>query len=192
MKRIPNFPNTFSHVTNTYLHTYYSILDTMISSMSQPPESASISYSFIIQMIPHHQAAIQMSENLLHYTTNIPLQNIALQIIEEQTKSIENMVQIQSECQSFINSKQDLALFQRKIHQIMHIMFFEMKNAPVFNQINLDFIYEMIPHHEGAVKMSETTLQYSICPKLKPILTSIISSQEKGIAKMQYLLQCIE
>ncbi|MCX4267037.1 MAG: DUF305 domain-containing protein [Lachnospiraceae bacterium] len=192
MKDIPNFPTALSNVTHTYLQTYDSILNKMISSMSQTSQTDSISYSFILQMIPHHQAAIQMSENLLRYTTNIPLQNIALQIIEEQTKNIENMQQIQFQSQTFTNSKQDLSLFHRKLRQIMHIMFFEMKHAPILNQINTDFIYEMIPHHEGAVKISETTLQYPICPKLKPLLTSIISSQEKSISKMQYLLQCIE
>lgn len=183
---------TFSNVTNTYLNTYHTILDEMIQGMTEAKLSDSISYNFTIQMIPHHRAAIQMSKNLLNYTTNIPLQNIALQIISEQTKSIENMLQIQSHCKSLTNSKQDLYLYQRRMNQVMHMMFFEMENARSTNQINADFIREMIPHHEGAVKMSENTLQYEICPELKPILEAIITSQEKGIAQMQYLLQCME
>ncbi len=51
----------------------------------------SISYNFIVQMIPHHQAAIDMSRNILQYTTCVALQDIAMGIVEEQTKSIENM-----------------------------------------------------------------------------------------------------
>jgi len=187
-----NPSNSFSNVTNLYLNTYQSILDEMIQGMTEAKLSDSISHNFIVQMIPHHRAAIQMSKNILNYTTNIPLQNIALQIITEQTKSIENMLQIQSHCKSFTNSSQDLYLYQRRINQIMHMMFFEMENARSTNQINADFIREMIPHHEGAVKMSEDTLQYKICPELKPILEAIISSQERGIAQMQYLLQCME
>jgi len=187
-----NSANLFSNVTNTYLSAYHSILNEMIEGMTQVQLSESISYNFIIQMIPHHRAAIQMSKNLLNYTTNIPLQNIALQIISEQTKSIENMLAIQSDCKSLTNTKQDLYLFQRRMNQVMHMMFFEMENARSTNQINADFIREMIPHHEGAVKMSENTLQYTICPALKPIIEAIITSQEKGIAQMQYLLQCIE
>lgn len=187
-----NSTNIFSNVTITYLNTYQSILDEMIQSMTQVDLNNSISYNFIIQMIPHHRAAIQMSKNLLNYTTNIPLQNIALQIISEQTKSIKNMLQIQTQCQHFTNTQQDLYLFQRRMNQVMHMMFFEMENARSTNQINADFIREMIPHHEGAVKMSENTLQYKICPELKPILETIITSQEKEITQMQYLLQCIE
>lgn len=187
-----NSSDIFSNVTTTYLNTYHSILDEMIQSMTQADLGNSISYNFIIQMIPHHHAAIQISKNLLNYTINIPLQNIALQIIRDQTKSMKDMLQIQSSCELLTNTKQDLYLFQRRMNQVMHMMFFEMENVRTTNQINADFIREMIPHHEGAVKMSENALQYEICPELKPILEAILTSQEKGIAQMQYLLQCIE
>ena len=39
-------------------------------------------------MIPYHEAAIEMSKNILQYTAFIPLQNIAQGIIEKQTQSI--------------------------------------------------------------------------------------------------------
>lgn len=187
-----NSTHIFSNVTTAYLNTFHSILNEMIQEMTEAKLINNISYNFIIQMIPHHRAAIQISNNILKYTTNIPLQNIALNLINEQTKSIENMLQIQPHCKSITNSQQDLYLYQRKMNQIMHMMFFEMENAHTTNQINTDFIREMIPHHEGAVKMSENTLQYKICSELKPILEAIITSQEKGIAQMQYLLQCME
>ena len=187
-----NSSTLFSNITNTYLHTYHSILKEMRQAITQANLSDSISYNLITQMLPHHHAAIQMAKNILNYTTNIPLQDIALQIISEQTKHIENMLQIQSQCQSFTNSKQDLYLFQRRINQITHIMFFEMETAFTTNQINADFIHEITPHHEGAIQMSKNALQYEICPELIPILETIITSKEKEITQINYLLQCIE
>ena len=80
-----------SIVTDKYLTCFNNILDQMIQQMNSAQLSNSISYNFIVQMIPHHKAAIEMSCNLLQYTTLVPLQEIALNIIEEQTKSIENM-----------------------------------------------------------------------------------------------------
>ena len=53
----------------------------MIQQMNSAQLSNSISYNFIVQMIPHHKAAIEMSCNLLQYTTLVPLQEIALNII---------------------------------------------------------------------------------------------------------------
>lgn len=67
-----------------------------------------------------------------------------------------------------------------------------LQHACTTNRIICDLTREMIPHHEGAVKMSEATLHSQICPELIPILESIITSQKKGIVEMQDLLQDLE
>ena len=179
-----------SNVTKDYLTEFHCILDKMIHGMTSAPLSDSISHNFIVQMIPHHQAAIEMSRNLLKYTTCIPLQNIAEQIVEEQTKSIDNMRAIEASCTACKNTSQDLYCYQHKMEQIMKVMFTDMGYARVSNDINNNFMREMIPHHRGAVEMSETTLKYQICPQLVPVLDAIITSQKRGIAQMQALLNC--
>lgn len=181
-----------SHVTQRYLDAYYSILNEMICGMTQAELSDSISYNFIVQMVPHHRAAIEMSENLLQYTTNIPLQDIALQIIEEQTKSIENMQQIKKCCNRRNSTRRELCQYQAEMNRILQNMFSRMRNARVVNSINVNFMNEMIPHHEGAISMSETTLQYEICPELVPILEAIITSQRRGVKQMKGLLKEME
>lgn len=180
-----------SNVTKDYLSEFHCILDTMIKEMTSAELSDSISHNFIIQMIPHHEAAIRMSENLLKYTTFIPLQDIALQIISEQTKSIADMQKAECVCRKLINSDQDICLYERRTDQIMNHMFGEMETACSDNNVNGNFMREMIPHHRGAVEMSENTLQYNICPELVPILEAIITSQKRGIVQMQQLLRCI-
>ena len=181
----------FNNDTKDYLCRFYCILDEMIWCMTSAELVNSISYNFIVQMIPHHQAAIEMSENVLKYTENVTLRQIASNIIQEQTKSIENMRCIEKMCSRCINTKQDLCRYQERMDQIMQIMFSEMKCARATNQISCNFMWEMIPHHEGAVKMSQTTLRYNICPELVPVLQAIITSQEKGIEKMRQLEKCI-
>ncbi len=79
----------FSEVTKAYLCRFYSILDEMIAKMTKAQPTDSLSHTFIVQMIPHHQAAIDMSRNILPYATFLPLQTIARNIITEQTQSIE-------------------------------------------------------------------------------------------------------
>ena len=88
----------FSDVTKQYLCCFYEILDNMIEEMTSAKLTNSISHNFIVQMIPHHQAAIKMSQNILQYTTLLPLQNIAKNIISEQTKGIESMKEILGVC----------------------------------------------------------------------------------------------
>lgn len=172
-----------------YLTRFYQILDEMIWEMSSAEGNHSISHNFIIQMIPHHRAAIEMSKNLLWYNPSAPLKKIARGIISEQTKGIADMKAILDRCSECVNSERDLALYQRRIENTMSTMFDQMGSAPDTNNIDVDFMREMIPHHEGAIRMSETALQYDVCPELVPILQGIISSQKKGVQEMEVLLR---
>lgn len=179
-----------SIVTQTYLDTFSGILDDMIYRMTNAELAENISYNFIVQMIPHHQAAIEMSRNILRYTTNIAVQNIALGIIAEQTKSIENMQKILCRCSARSNTSRELQCYQQRVNQILRTMFAGMKNACTDNDVTNNFMRQMIPHHRGAVEMSENALRYRICPELRPILQAIIASQKKGIMQMEQLLRC--
>lgn len=184
-----NNSDKLNRLTETYHAEFCRILQNMIHEMKCAPLTESISHNFIVQMIPHHRAAIRMSQNILNYTADMTLRAIASGIIKEQTKSIENMCASLQRCACYTNTAASLQDFRCKMDQIMREMFCEMRFARTTNQISCDFMWEMIPHHEGAVKMSQAALQERICPELTPILKAIISSQEKGIAEMQELLK---
>lgn len=132
-----------------------------------------------------------MSRNILNYTANKAIQDIASGIITEQTKSIANMEEILDFCGGYENSINMLNMYQDKTDKIINNMFRRMNSACATNQINCNFMREMIPHHEGAVKLSETTLRFDICPQLVPILDAIIVSQERGIMQMKNLMKCL-
>ena len=178
-----------SNVTQIYLKRFYEILDEMIHGMTEAELTNSISHNFIAQMLPHHMAAIEMSKNILKYTTCIPLQNIAEGIIKDQTKSIENMKSALCECSELTNPECNLRRYTAETDRIMKAMFERMRNAPELNDVNSSFIREMIPHHIGAIEMSLSALKYDICPELVPILDKIISSQKRGVDQMRRLLR---
>lgn len=187
-------------VSRDYLNRFYSILNEMKKNMADAGLTDSISYNFIVQMIPHHRAAIQMSENILKYmkpvssdpdSYMVSLQEIAEGIITEQTKSIENMREIECSCKECRNAKRDVCLYQNQVNVILRTMFHGMGTACADNNVYADFIREMIPHHRGAVEMSKNALKYNICGGLIPILEAIIASQQKGIEQMQQLLGVI-
>lgn len=176
--------------TKRYLDRFYCILDEMTVAMTGVEWTESISYDFIIQMIPHHRAAIEMSRNLLQYTTNVSLQNMAENIIEEQMRGIEQMQAAMACCSQLCNSEQEQCLYRRRVDQIMDTMFMEMGRACECNCIDHDFMKEMIPHHEGAVRMAENALKFELCPELVPILERIIRSQRRGIGEMRRMMGC--
>lgn len=182
----------FSDVTKNYLGRFYEILDTMTEEMTGAALADSVSQNFIVQMIPHHRAAIEMSQNILRYTTLVPLQHIAQKIVAEQEESIEAMQRILPQCEEQTNSRLDLCLYRKEFDTIAQTMFSRMRRACSTNQIDADFMREMIPHHKGAIAMSENLLHFTICPQLAPIARAIIVSQEKGVREMERLLCCVE
>ncbi len=175
--------------TQRYLRRFYEILDTMIEGMRGAELTDSISHNFIVQMIPHHRAAIEMSENLLLYSDFVPLRRIAQNIVMEQTESIKNMERALPQCESMRNTQRDVRRYEQRVFRIIQVMESQMRNAYADNDINADFMREMIPHHMGAIRMSKNALQYPICPELDPILQAIITSQEKGVREMESLLR---
>lgn len=180
-----------SDVSIRYLSRYYEILEEMMRAMINAEEGCSISGDFIRKMIPHHEAAIKMSENLLLYTTNVPLQKIAQNIIEEQTKGIEKMKDILLSCDECENTKNELYVYRARNEVIIKNMFYHMQRAFADNDINLDFIREMIPHHKGAIEMSRNALYFPVCDGLKPILENIITTRTQGICEMESVMKCI-
>lgn len=176
---------------DNYICEYRKILSEMIKGMTSAELTDSISRNFIVQMIPHHTAAVEMSENVLKYTENSELISIARNIISEQTKSIENMRSILRSCSEYRNPVCKVRIYELAVEQIMRTMFYQMKRAYTDRRINCDFMREMIPHHMGAIRMSENALKYEICPNLVPILNAIISSQEEGVRQMKALMKKI-
>ena len=174
-----------------YLSVYRDILEHMIGGMTEAHLTNSISHNFIVQMIPHHRAAIEMCENLLRYTDNKRLTEIARNIISEQTESISNMENILGRCSRLENSRRDVCLYQKCFWDAAQKMFSQMESACASNNIDVTFMLEMIPHHKGAIKMSENALHFDICPGLRPILDSIIISQRRGVCEMEALLHNI-
>ena len=77
-----------------------------------------------------------------------------------------------------------------RFYQILDNMIVEMTDVELTDSLSHNFIVQMIPHHEGAISMSQNLLRFPICPELLPILRAIITSQREGVQKMRRLLQC--
>lgn len=180
-----------SDVTKDYLCSYQDILYTMIGEMTNAPLTDSISHNFIVQMIPHHEAAIDMARSLLRCTTCIPLQTISKQIVAEQTKSIADMKAALCACAAELNAEEAVCRHQTQMEHIFETMFAKMENACADNRLNCHFIRQMIPHHIGAVEMAQATLRYPVCAALCPILQAIITSQKRGICRMRQAARCL-
>lgn len=180
-----------SRVAERYYARYREILSTMTLAMTTTLETDSVSHNFIVQMIPHHQAAVEMAQNLLQYTTCLPLQELADRIIVEQTQGIETMQDALPDCGRPQNTETELARYAARYRRIAETMFARMGAACESANLNVGFLRQMLPHHEGAVEMARNALRLPVCEALRPTLCSIIDTQSRQIREMRVLLRCL-
>jgi uncharacterized protein (DUF305 family) len=50
---------------------------------------------------------------------------------------------------------------------------------------DVDFVTNLIPHHQGALDMARAELEYGTDPKIRKLAESIIKSQDKQIAQIR-------
>lgn len=170
-----------------YLEVFDKILNQMETKMLSQNIINNITIDFIRCMIPHHQAAIYMCQNLLNFTNYLPLQNIANKIIQTQTNGIEQMKTILTTTCGYESSTQDVNIYMSEYLNITRKMICKMRNRPRCININLNFVNEMIPHHEGAVQMCNNLLKYNIDPRLEVVARNIIEEQTKGIQELKII-----
>lgn len=181
-----------SNNTKDYLDTYFNILGTMEENMGEASITDSISSTFIAQMIPHHEGAIEMSKNILRFTTNADIETLANEIIKDQTSGIAQMKDMLDECSKTKNSERDIKLYLAGYQIIFENMIKQMRSARTCNNLDVDFLSQMIPHHMGAIGMCKNLLLYDICSSLREFVEKLVTKQQEQLKTMQKLLFSLE
>ncbi|MBX3539031.1 MAG: DUF305 domain-containing protein [Chelatococcus sp.] len=58
-------------------------------------------------------------------------------------------------------------------------------SIPYTGNADVDFVRQMIPHHEGAVAMAKIVLEHGKDPQIRKLAEEIVAAQDKEIAFMQ-------
>lgn len=181
-----------SEDTKNYLCCFYQTLDGMVQAMTTAGLTQSISHNFIVQMLPHHRASIQMASNVLRFTENQAVRRLAQQVVQERTQSIDQLEDVLGPAGQLVNPQQDLRLYQRRMELIYRDMYAKMSRAPENNRLAAVYLRQTLPHRMGAVRMAETALKYDVCTELVPVLRSIAVQHKRELVQTRTLLSRLE
>ena len=170
-----------------YLDEDNKLMDTMMNEMEEIPHTGDVSIDFLYGMIPHHEAAVSMSENYLKYGgENSELKQIAENIINVQTSEISEMKQLIYELEENIQIDTDkennyLEEYNKTSdHSMSH---------QTFKSVDEAFAKGMITHHQMAIDMSKAVLQYTSNENIKTMAENIVKVQTEEISHLENILE---
>jgi uncharacterized protein (DUF305 family) len=160
--------------------------DTMShSEMKSAPNAANAPYDlqFIDTMIAHHQGAIEMAKSAETKASRTEIKMLAQTIITEQEKEIARMKEWRDKW--FPGQPPALNMEMAGMTDSMKDMDMKTLGSASGEAFDLEFIRQMIPHHDGAILMAKDALQKSQKEEIKTLANEVIKAQEAEIKQMK-------
>jgi uncharacterized protein (DUF305 family) len=162
----------------------------MTHNMDLGPADADYDLRFIDAMIPHHEGALVMAQDLAQKTKRPELQKLAKDIISAQTKEIAEMKQWRQAWYPKAPSTPMAWNMEMKHMMAMQpeqisAMKMDMDLGKADAQYDLRFLQAMVPHHQAAVVMAQDLAQKTKRPELQKLAKDVITSQQAEIDQMQ-------
>lgn len=142
--------------------------------------------AFLKGMIPHHESAVEMAEIARERGEHGEITDLADAIIEAQTSEITQMEQIYTrltgdEIAPDPAAHEELGLSQDEagMHEDSAVML-----EAATKDFDKAFIDEMIPHHQGAIRMARVALDDTEDAEIRELANAIVDAQSREIDEM--------
>ncbi len=154
------------------------------SMMKSSPNAADAPYDlqFLDTMIAHHEGAVMMAKVIDGKALHPELNKLATNIIADQEKEIAQMKKWRDDW--FAGRAPAINMEMAGMNDSMKGMDMKKLGSSTGNDLDLEFIKQMIPHHQGAVVMGNEALQKSQKNDIKTLATGIIKAQNAETKQM--------
>jgi uncharacterized protein (DUF305 family) len=162
----------------------------MTHNMDLGPADVDYDLRFIDAMIPHHEGALVMAQDLAQKTKRPELQKLAKDVISAQTKEIAQMKQWRQDWYPKASST-PMAWHAEMKHMMamspeqISAMKMDMDLGKADAEYDLRFLNAMVPHHQAAVVMAKDLAQKTKRPELQKLAKDVMTSQQAEIDQMQ-------
>jgi len=152
----------------------------MMNKMKEMKMSGNVDVDFVNMMIIHHQGAIDMATSEISAGKNDSIKSLARNIVKDQENEIATMRKWLEKNKDKKSSSGDNSM---KLMESMKSMSDE--DMKMTGDTDKDFVMMMIPHHEGAIEMSEVEIKYGTDPEIKKMAQDVIEKQKTEIKQME-------
>lgn len=184
--------STLAKAEKGYNEEYTVIFNNMMKAMNTAPNTGNVNLDFVLEMIPHHEGGINMAKAIVKYGSNPNVKKIAENIIKSQEAQIPIMQELKTKFEKEpLSDKKDSEKYLKTYNSVKDKMFKEMQGVKVTDNVDANFLQQMIYHHEGAIGMAKDILKFTKDPELKKLAENIITTQSKGVSEMRALLKTL-
>jgi uncharacterized protein (DUF305 family) len=136
--------------------------------------------AFVAEMVPHHEAAVQMARIATTRAESPFVKKLAADIIRTQKDEIATL---RREVAAL--AEQGIGAGSLGLDDAAMGMDHDASMLERAKPFDAAFLRMMVPHHQGALKMSEIELDKGGDPELKALAREIIDGQTREIAQMR-------
>lgn len=154
------------------------LMDGMMTKMHQQKATGNNDIDYANMMLQHHQGAVDMANLQLSKGKDDSLKVFSKKIIAAQQREIMFMGEFISRNQATSSANNNV--FKKAMDVSMQSMM--SADTKVYNDIDKDFVAQMIPHHQSAVDMAKAYLQYGTNEALRKMSEDIVKSQSEEIS----------
>jgi uncharacterized protein (DUF305 family) len=147
--------------------------------MNNSKMNGDFDYDFANLMIMHHQMAIDMSQVEIQEGADQSIVDMAAGIVAAQEIEIKMMQEFIKKYKIQATNNQTSNSY--KIATEMKTMMNQMERVKMTQNVDKDYVAMMIPHHQSAVNMAKTQLQYGKQEVLFELSKNIIEDQNYEI-----------
>ena len=136
--------------------------------------------AYLEEMIPHHVAAVEMARLALTRAQTPYVQTLAQSIISSQTAEIARMRSMAARLSAAGMKPVSLGLTKAQMgmdHDMSHLV-----GADPFD---VAFVDMMIPHHQGAITMSQVVFSKGVSRDVRRLAEQITNAQQQEIRQMR-------
>lgn len=138
--------------------------------------------AFVSQMVPHHESAIEMAEVAKENAEHPEIVKLANDIIRAQGSEIETLNGIHDRLFGGSMDSQDHG--DLGMDESMMGMEMDMDSLETAKPFDREFIDQMIPHHQGAIRMARVELREGEDQEAKDLAMEIVDAQAAEIEQM--------